>query len=131
MKTYIQTIIALILPFMSFAQEKGLDQRIDEAFKPFSDAISSVIFFEIIGVPFVLILLVGSALFFTIYFGFVNIRRFPTAINVVRGKYDELDEGHGAQNSDLAIDGDIVDTIKDESQFQSIERFFESLPFDS
>ena len=36
MKTYIQTIIALILPFMSFAQEKGLDQRIDEAFKPFS-----------------------------------------------------------------------------------------------
>ena len=37
MKTYIQTIIALILPFMSFAQEKGLDQRIDEAFKPFSN----------------------------------------------------------------------------------------------
>ncbi len=123
MKTYIQTIIALILPFMSFAQEKGLDQRIDEAFKPFSDAISSVIFFEIIGVPFVLILLVGSALFFTIYFGFVNIRRFPTAINVVRGKYDELDEGHGAQNSDLAIDGDIVDTIKDESQDGEVTHF--------
>ncbi|CAI8230317.1 MAG: Amino-acid carrier protein AlsT [Formosa sp. Hel1_33_131] len=123
MKTYIQTIIALILPFMSFAQEKGLDQQIDEAFKPFSDAISSVIFFEIIGVPFVLILLVGSALFFTIYFGFVNIRRFPTAINVVRGKYDELDEGHGAQNSDLAIDGDIVDTIKDESQDGEVTHF--------
>ena len=123
MKTYIQTFIALILPFMSFAQEKGLDQQIDEAFKPFSDAISSVIFFEIIGVPFVLILLVGSALFFTIYFGFVNIRRFPTAINVVRGKYDELDEGHGAQNSDLAIDGDIVDTIKDESQDGEVTHF--------
>ena len=76
----------------TFAQEKGLDQRIDQAFKPFSDKVSEIVFFEILGVPFVLILLVASALFFTIYFGFVNIRRFPTAINVVRGKYDELDK---------------------------------------
>ena len=89
---------ALSIPSI-FAQEKGLDQQIDEAFKPFSDTISNIIFFEILGTPFVLILLVGSALFFTIYFGFVNIRRFPTAINVVRGKYDELDEGHGGKKS--------------------------------
>lgn len=106
-----------------FAHEKGLDQQIDEAFKPFSDAVSSIIFFPIFGTPFVLILLVGSALFFTIYFGFVNIRRFPTAINVVRGKYDKLDEGHVAQNSDLAIDGDIVDTIKDESKEGEVTHF--------
>lgn len=90
---------ALSIPSI-FAQEKGLDQQIDEAFKPFSDTISNIIFFEILGTPFVLILLVGSALFFTIYFGFVNIRRFPTAINVVRGKYDELDEGHGGKKSE-------------------------------
>ena len=89
---------ALSIPSI-FAQEKGLDQQIDEASKPFSDTISNIIFFEILGTPFVLILLVGSALFFTIYFGFVNIRRFPTAINVVRGKYDELDEGHGGKKS--------------------------------
>ena len=89
---------ALSIPSI-FAQEKGLDQQIDEAFKPFSDTISNIIFFEILGTPFVLILLVGSALFFTIYFGFVNIRRFPTAINVVRGKYDELDEGHDGKKS--------------------------------
>ncbi|MDO7542517.1 MAG: alanine:cation symporter family protein [Flavobacteriaceae bacterium] len=76
----------------TFAQEQGLDKRIDQAFKPFSDKVSEIVFFEILGVPFVLILLVASALFFTIYFGFVNIRRFPTAINVVRGKYDELDK---------------------------------------
>ena len=91
-----------------FAQEKGLDQQIDEAFKPFSDTISSIIFFEILGVPFVLILLVGSALFFTIYFGFVNIRRFPTAINVVRGKYDELDENHGGKNSGDSEEGEVT-----------------------
>ncbi len=99
MKTYIQTIIALILPFMSFAQEKGLDQRIDEAFQPFADAYFEChIFLKLLKGYFNSVcngLLVGSALFFTIYFGFPNIRRFPTAINVVRGKYDELDEGHG------------------------------------
>jgi len=91
-----------------FAQEKGLDQQIDEAFKPFSDTISNIIFFEILGVPFVLVLLVGSALFFTIYFGFVNIRRFPTAINVVRGKYDELDENHGGKDSGDSEEGEVT-----------------------
>mgnify|MGYP003690565701 FL=1 len=91
-----------------FAQEKGLDQQIDEAFKPFSDTISNIIFFEILGVPFVLILLVCSALFFTIYFGFVNIRRFPTAINVVRGKYDELDENHGGKDSGDSEEGEVT-----------------------
>ncbi|MDB9778698.1 alanine:cation symporter family protein [Flavobacteriaceae bacterium] len=91
-----------------FAQEKGLDQQIDEAFKPFSDTISNIVFFQILGVPFVLILLVGSALFFTIYFGFVNIRRFPTAINVVRGKYDELDENHGGKDSGDSEEGEVT-----------------------
>ena len=120
-----QLFTALFILFSAplLAQEKGLDQQIDEAFKPFSDLVSSIIFFEIYGTPFVLILLVGSALFFTIYFGFVNIRRFPTAINVVRGKYDELDEFHGSPNPDLAIDGDIVDTIKDESKEGEVTHF--------
>ncbi len=125
MKKYLLSLITLILPFISIAQgvaEKGLDQKIDEAFKPFSDAVSNIIFFEIAGTPFVLILLVGSALFFTIYFGFVNVRRFPMAINVVRGKYDELDE-HSAGTSELAIDGDIPDTIRDESKEGEVTHF--------
>ena len=84
----------------TFAQEQGLDKRIDQAFKPFSDKVSEIVFFEILGVPFVLILLVASALFFTIYFGFVNIRRFPTAINVVRGKYDELDKSDSGESKE-------------------------------
>ena len=49
------------------AQEKGVDQRIDEAFKPISDTITNAVFFEVFDTPFVLILLVGSALFFTLY----------------------------------------------------------------
>jgi len=77
---------------LSFAQEKGLDKRIDEAFKPISDFFSDLVFFEVAGYPFVIFLLVGSALFFTLYFGFPNIRYFWTSINVVRGKYDEIEK---------------------------------------
>ena len=53
-------------------------------------------FFEVAGYPFVIFLLVGSALFFTLYFGFPNIRYFWTSINVVRGKYDEVEKDDSA-----------------------------------
>lgn len=112
---------------LTFANEKGLDQKIDEAFKPISDFFSGVIFFpiyksETIEIPFVLLLLVASAAFFTIYFKFPNIFHFKTAINVVRGKYDELDH-HSVGDPALAIDGDIKDTIADESEEGEVSHF--------
>ncbi|WP_459210579.1 alanine/glycine:cation symporter family protein [Aquimarina rhabdastrellae] len=125
MKKYLLSTLALMLPVLSFAQEaaeKGIDQKIDEAFKPVSDFFSSVIFFEVFGTPFVLIVLVLSALFFTIYFGFPNIRHFGTAINVVRGKYDDI-EHHSSGNEELAVDGDIKDTIRDESEEGEVSHF--------
>ena len=92
MKKLITLFITLLSVSKLSAQEKGLDQRIDEAFQPISDFFSSVVFFEVMGYPFVIFLLVGSALFFTLYFGFPNIRYFWTSINVVRGKYDEIEK---------------------------------------
>ncbi|MDO7173973.1 alanine/glycine:cation symporter family protein [Mariniflexile sp. AS56] len=151
MKKYLSSIITLIVPFLTFAQEAeiGLDQQIDLAFKPISDFFSNVIFFQVGGTPFVLILLVVSALFFTIYFGFPNIRYFGKAIKTVRGKYEDI-EKHGAKElygeggvaqgidinkiddieehlvsveNDLAVDGDIVDTIRDESSEGEVSHF--------
>jgi len=125
MKKKLLSLLLIFIPLVTFAQEKGLDQQIYEAFKPISDFFSQVIFFTIpvagMDVPFVLLLLVGSALFFTIYFKFPNILHFKTAINVVRGKYDELD--HTSVNPELAIDGDITDTIKDESEEGEVTHF--------
>ncbi len=125
MKKILLSLLLLFIPLVTFAQEKGLDQQIDEAFKPISDFFSQVIFFTIplggMDVPFVLILLVGSALFFTIFFKFPNVFHFKTAINVVRGKYDDLD--HASVNPDLAVDGDITDTIKDESKEGEVTHF--------
>jgi AGCS family alanine or glycine:cation symporter len=116
--------ILLVQSSVLNAQEEpmGIDEKINKAFEPISNFFSSVIFFEVGGIPFVLILLVCSALFFTIYFSFVNIRRFPTSINIVRGKYDDVDR-HVAANSELAIDGDIVDTIEDESREGEVSHF--------
>ncbi len=130
MKHYFLSLLALILPFLSTAQEvveKGLDQKIDEAFQPIADTFFDIIFFPVykgdtLTIPFVLVLLVSSAAFFTFYFGFPNIRLFGKAINVVRGKYDELDQ-HSAGDSNLAIDGDIPDTIRDESKEGEVTHF--------
>ena len=124
MKKNLLSLLFLLSPLFIFSQEKGLDQKIDEAFQPISDFFSSVIFFEIMGTPFVLILLVVSAAFFTVYFGFPNIRHFGTAINVVRGKYDEIDHpvvesAHG----DSTPGGDSIETIKDESEEGEVSHF--------
>ena len=128
MKNVLLSILSIIAPYMVFSQEvaeKGLDQKIDEAFKPVSDFFSSVIFFEVFpGAPFVIILLVCSAIFFTVYFGFPNIRYFGKAINVVRGKYDDVEEHGIAGDPGLsAIDGDITDTIRDESKEGEVSHF--------
>ena len=124
MKKGLFALIALLMPIVTFAQEDmGLDQKIDQAFKPISDFISGIIFFEVFdGAPFVIILLVCSALFFTLYFGFPNIRFFGKAINVVRGKYDHVDHASSG-DSKLAIDGDIKDTIADESKEGEVTHF--------
>ncbi|MBT7424520.1 MAG: alanine:cation symporter family protein [Flavobacterium sp.] len=126
MKKKLLVLLLMVVPMLTFAQEKGLDQKIDAAFKPVSDFFSNLIFFTIPiagkDVPFVLLLLVGSALFFTIYFKFPNIFHFKTAINVVRGKYDELDQ-HEAGDPALAIGGDIKGTIKDESTEGEVTHF--------
>ena len=127
MKKRLLSLLFMVVPLLTFAQEKGLDQQIDEAFKPVSDFFSGVIFFlvydgDTVKIPFVLLLLVASAAFFTIYFGFPNIRHFWTAINVVRGKYDDIDH-HSAGNPELAIDGDIKRTIGDESKEGEVSHF--------
>ena len=125
-KSIFNIFIALLLPIFGMAQEsRGLDERINDAFQPISDFFSAVIFFEIgDGIPFVLVLLVASALFFTLYFGFVNIRQFWTAINTVRGKYDDIDHHEVDPNSFVNVDdGDIVDTIRDESAEGEVSHF--------
>ena len=126
MKNIISTIFFLCLPFFSFASDKGLDDRINEAFTPIADWWGAVVLHNFPGtsIPTIIFLLVGGALFFTIYFGFINIRRFPLAINVVRGKFDHVD--HQANEHTAAVhiaEGDVVDTNKDEGKDGEVSHF--------
>ena len=107
-------LLFTLTPF--FANAEGIDKKIDQAFKPISDFFSNVIFFTINDIPFVLMLLVFSALFFTIYFAFPNIKYFRIAVNTVRGKYDDLEQ------KDKQSD-DIKETIKDESKDGEVSHF--------
>ena len=107
-------LLFTLIPF--FANAEGIDKKIDQAFKPISDFFSNVIFFTINDIPFVLMLLVFSALFFTIYFAFPNIKYFRIAVNTVRGKYDDLE-----QKDKQSVD--IKETIKDESKDGEVSHF--------
>jgi len=126
MKKYFLSLFTFLIPIITFAQEnieKGIDQKIDEAFKPFSDFISSIVFFEVFkGAPFVIILLVFSALFFTLYFGFPNFRYFITSINIVRGKYDSLD-GHVSNAEEFVIDGETKDNVNNDDKDGEVTHF--------
>ena len=107
MKYLLTAFFTFLAPLILSAQEDaalGIDKQIDQAFKPVSDFFSALIFFEIAGTPFVLILLVCSAAFFTVYFGFPNIRYFGKAINTVRGKYDEIEHRVDASDHTTAED---------------------------
>lgn len=77
-----------------------IDEKINQVVQPATSFIESIVFVsfdftiggEPIGVPIVLVLLVGGALFFTVYFKFVNFRKFGLAINIVRGVYSDPNE---------------------------------------
>ena len=98
MKKTFLSLILILSSFLSFSQEQGFDKKIDEAFTPISDFFSYYVFYPIAGYPFVILLLIASAAFFTLYFGFPNIKYFFTAINVVRGKYDEIEKDDSSSN---------------------------------
>ena len=88
------SVLFILFSVPLFAQEQGLDDRINEAFTPVANWWGAVVLHNFPGteIPTIIFLLVGGALFFTVYFGFINVKRFPTAINTVRGKYDEVDD---------------------------------------
>lgn len=71
----------------------SIDTQIDQIFEPIANGIASVVFYSVpisdtLDVKLILIWLVLAALFFTFYLGFINIRYFWHAVQVVRGKFD-------------------------------------------
>ena len=89
-KFFLFKIIAL--NFISFPlYASNIDQVINNAIQPLTLAISKFIFYEIeiLGnsLPLIVLWLIGAALFFTIYFNFLNLRGFRHAFHLLRGDY--------------------------------------------
>ena len=97
----------------------GLDDKINEAFMPIAQAFEDLVFTEIhLGfhsIPIILIVLILGATFFTLYFGFINFRKIPLSIQIVRGKYDHLESSIPHE--------DIPHTIKNESIVGEVNHF--------
>lgn len=121
------SLLLFLAPIAIFAQEKGLDERINDWFMPkavwWENLVLTTVPIGEYNVPFVVILLVLGASFFTIYFKFPSITKFPLAINTVRGKYDEI-ENRGVEKTEMdLVDGDIPNTIRDESLHGEVSHF--------
>ncbi|MEN8964365.1 MAG: alanine/glycine:cation symporter family protein [Polaribacter sp.] len=145
MKKKLLSLMLLVFPMISFAQ--STTDSIDATFKNYTGWFVDAIFYEIpfsdtFQIPWVLIVLIGGALFFTIYFKFINFTGFLTAIQVVRGKYEDI-EKHGVDNlygenaqqkivdeennekayGDQTPGGDLIETIRDESADGEVSHF--------
>ncbi len=74
---------------------QSLDSIINKFVQPVTDALSAFIFYDVTiagsDVPLIVCWLIFGACFFTVYLGFINIRGFGHAVNVVRGKYSKPD----------------------------------------
>jgi alanine or glycine:cation symporter, AGCS family len=75
----------------------GMDEAINTAFKPIADAVSWLVFHPVpIGfgasMPFVVLWLLVAATFFTLYFGFINVRGFGQGFRLIRGDYSRSDD---------------------------------------
>ena len=89
----------LLVPFLIgslwAADNSGPAHNIDKALERSADFMESIVFFSVKvagqGLPIVLVVLGGTAIFLTIYFKFLNLRSIGLAFRTARGKYTRPD----------------------------------------
>jgi len=84
--------LTFLLTFMAFSlKAESIDDTINAYLQPLADGLSRFIFYSIpiyeTEVPLIVLWLVLAAIFFTIYFNFLNLRGIGHAISLVRGDY--------------------------------------------
>ena len=73
-------------------QSLSIDDKINAILGPISDWIFKILFFPIISfgeakLPFLIFVLAGSAIFFSVYFHQILFRNFPITIRIIKGRY--------------------------------------------
>ncbi len=124
------SILALLtfLPSL-FAQEEGIDQKIDRVFGNVTGWFVDFIFYQIpfaenVRVFWVLFPLILGAAYFTFYFKLINFRKIGVAVSIVRGKYDAIDHHESTPAAgDSTPGGDNIETIAIEGQEGEVSHF--------
>ena len=125
----ILTLLFTVMPFLMFAQEKGLDDKIDEVFGNATGWFVDLIFYQIpfsenVKIFWVLFPLILGAIYFTFYFNFINFKGFFTSINIIRGKYDDIDHHESLPEEGISTPGeDIKGTIAIENHEGEVSHF--------
>ncbi len=92
-RQWLLTLLLCLIPTVALAADEAAGEpflkSLDAAFGQFVKGIFDVLFFSIGGFPLIVLWLIFGAVFFTIRMGFVNLRLFGHAIDIVRGKHDD------------------------------------------
>jgi AGCS family alanine or glycine:cation symporter len=94
-------------PALAAAPAVGIDQRIQDAVTPFTDAVAAAVFSAIsiggVQLPLILLWLIAAAVFCTLYFRFINFRGFMLGFRLIRGDYsDKTSAGEASHFQALA-----------------------------
>ncbi|MEE8244204.1 MAG: alanine:cation symporter family protein, partial [Pseudomonadales bacterium] len=88
--------LTTVLLYANAGHAADVDAIIDQAMRPLADSVWDFIFFTVpifgADLPLIVLWLIGGGVFFTVYLGFINIRGFKHAIDIVRGKYKNPDD---------------------------------------
>lgn len=88
-------LLLLSLIYCQTSLANGIDEAINENLKPFLDQFTSFVFMKIpffgSSVPWIVLWLVVAAIFFTLYFKFINLRSFGLGWALIRGHYSRPD----------------------------------------
>lgn len=108
MKKILSTCVLLSISYALSAQNsiQSFPDKVNQFFEPIVYYLDKILFWDPframgfdlpIKIPIIIIWLIFGALFFTIYFKFINLRGFRHAIDLVRGIYDK--DGHDGEIS--------------------------------
>jgi AGCS family alanine or glycine:cation symporter len=125
------TLILGLMLSSCFLFASGLDQTINAAVQSNTSWFVDIIFYTVplgggVQVPWVLLVLLAGALYFTLHFRYLNLRHFKTAIRVVMGRFDHLEPTHKTSASNtvhITEEGDIPNTIRIEGHTGEVSHF--------
>lgn len=88
-------ILIMFMPCYGHAGERTFAERVDAMVSPAAEALSSAVFFKVAlfgaELPIIVLWLAVAAVFFTVYFRFLNLTGFAHAFRLIRGDYADAD----------------------------------------